>query len=70
MSYVVKWKLIGEAQTRQSPQTYAGPSHAINFACNILKQLPVDIWIEGPGEVRIERDVIYRECHSRGPPCP
>ena len=49
MSYMVKWKLIGETQTRQSPQTYAGPSQAIDFACTIFKQLPVEIWIEGPG---------------------
>ena len=70
MSYVVKWKLIGESQTRQSPQTYAGPSHAIDFACTIFKQLPVEIWIEGPDGLRIERDVIFRECRSRGPPRP
>lgn len=70
MSYMVKWKLIGETQTRQSPQTYAGPSQAIDFACTIFKQLPVEIWIEGPGGVRIERDAIFRECRSRGPSRP
>lgn len=70
MSYVVKWKLSGDKETLQSRKTYAVPSDAIDFACTIFKQHPVEIWIEGPEGIRIERDVIFQECRGRGSPRP
>ena len=67
MAYVVKWKLTGEEEAHASPETYATPSDAMDFACTIFKQLPIEIWIEGP-EGTIERDAIFRECRDRGSP--
>lgn len=67
MSYVVKWRLSGKSQTFESPATYAVPSNAIDFACTVFKQHPVDIWVEGPGGIRIERKVIFRQCQDRRP---
>lgn len=67
MSYVVKWRLSGKSQTFESSATYAVPSNAIDFACTVFKQHPVDIWVEGPGGIRIERSVIFRQCQDRRP---
>ena len=67
MPYVVKWLLSAGGKTLQSPAMYALPSAAIDFACTVFKQNPVEIWVEGPGGIRIERDVILRECQGRGP---
>jgi hypothetical protein len=69
MPYLVKWKLSG-GQTFQSPIAYPVPAIAIDFACTQLKHSPSDIWIEGPGGVRIERAVIIRGCRDRRPPIP
>ncbi len=41
---------------------------AIDFACTVLKREPREIWIEGPGTVRIERATIFRSCQDQGPP--
>jgi hypothetical protein len=68
MSYLVKWRLNGERRTLQSPDTYAVPADAIGFASTIFAQHPIDIWIEGPDGLRIERDVILRASENRGPP--
>ena len=67
MPYVVKWRLLGEIQHRQSRTQYTVPSAAIEFACTILKQFPLEIWIEGPSGVRIERHVIIRHCSGHRP---
>jgi hypothetical protein len=67
MSYVVKWRLSGKSQTFESPASYPVPSNAIDYACTIFKQHPVDIWVEGPGGIRIERKVIFRQCQDRRP---
>jgi hypothetical protein len=40
---------------------------AIDFACTVLKREPREIWIEGPGTVRIERATIFRSCQDQGP---
>jgi len=66
MPWVVKWKLSNGRETLQSRQAYAVPSDAIDFAGTIFKQHPVEIWIEGPGGSRIERDAIFRQCQDRG----
>ena len=66
MSYVVKWKLSGGKQTLRSAEAYAVPADAISFACAIFKQHPIEIWIEGPEGLRIERDAIFRACQDRG----
>jgi hypothetical protein len=67
MPYLVKWKLTGSSRTYESPVAYPVPSAAIDFACTQLKHSPSDIWIEGPGGVRIERAVIFRGCQDRQP---
>lgn len=67
MPYVVKWRLSGERRILQSPAAFAVPAAAIDFACTVFKQHPAEIWIEGPGGIRIERDVIFRQCQERGP---
>jgi hypothetical protein len=67
MSYVVKWRLSGKSQTFESPASYPVPSNAIDFACTVFKQHPLDIWVEGPGGIRIERKVIFRQCQDRRP---
>jgi len=63
-------EIARERQTLESRETYAVPSETIDFACTIFKQHPVEIWIEGPEEIRIERDVIFRACRDRGSPRP
>jgi hypothetical protein len=68
MPYVVKWRAIGGGPTLQSPTEFPVPSAAIDFACANLRQLPDDIWIEGPAGLRIERSVILRGCQDRRPP--
>jgi hypothetical protein len=67
MPYVVKWRLAGERRTLQSPAAFTTPAAAIDFACPVFKQHPAEIWIEGPGGIRIERDIIFRQCQERGP---
>jgi hypothetical protein len=66
MSYVVKWVPLGERNPREWPATFPTPSEAVDFACTLLRQKPKDIWIGGPGNVRIDRNVIVRNCRSRG----
>jgi hypothetical protein len=67
MSYRVRWKLNGR-ETLQSRQTYAVPADAVDFASTILAQHPLEIWIEGPEGLRIEREAISRASQNRGPP--
>ena len=43
MPYVVKWRLSGKKKTLQSRATYANPSAAIDFACTVFKEHPVEI---------------------------
>jgi hypothetical protein len=66
MPYVVKWVLASERHLREWPTTFATPSEAVDFACTVLRQKPRDIWIEGPSGVRIDQDVIMRNCSARG----
>ena len=68
MSYRVKWKLNGKGRTLESRETYAVPADAIDFASTILAQHPLEIWIEGPEGLRIEREAISRASQNRGPP--
>ena len=68
MPYVVKWRPVGGGPTLQSPTEFPVPSAAIDYACANLNQLPPDIWIEGPGGLRIEKPVILRGCEDRRPP--
>jgi hypothetical protein len=67
MAYRVKWILNGKRGTLQSRETYALPAEAVDFASTILAQNPADIWIEGPEELRIEREAISRACGPRRP---
>jgi hypothetical protein len=66
MPYVVKWVPTGQENPREWPTTFPTPSEAIDFACNVLRREPVKIWIEGPSGIRIEQDVIMRNCDARG----
>lgn len=66
MSYVVKWVPAGQRNSREWPTAFATPSEAIDFACAILRREPVKIWIEGPSRIRIEQDVIMRNCDAGG----
>jgi hypothetical protein len=66
MPYVVKWLPAGERNLREWPTTFATPSEAVDFACALLRQKPKDIWIEGPRNVRIDRDLIAQNCKVRG----
>jgi len=68
LPYVVKWKLTEGGDTFQSPDAFAVPSAAIDFACAELRPLPEIVWIEGPNGVQIERSVIWRGCQDRRPP--
>jgi hypothetical protein len=68
MSYLVKWRLHGERGTLESPETYAVPADAIDFASAIFAQHPIDIWIEGPDGLRIEQDAISRASSPRRSP--
>jgi hypothetical protein len=54
-------------QIFQSAAAYLVPVLAIDFACTVLKREPREIWIEGPGTVRIERATIFRSCQDQGP---
>jgi hypothetical protein len=65
MAYRVKWKLNDKRETLQSRETYAVPADAVNFASTILPQQPVEIWIEGPDGLRIEREAISRASGDR-----
>jgi hypothetical protein len=66
MAYVIRWRLRG--RTYHSRETYAVPADAIDFASAILPQNPLEIWIEGPEGVRIERDAISRASRDRASP--
>jgi hypothetical protein len=66
MSYVIKWLPVGQGRHREWPATFGTPSEAIEFAWKVLKEKPEDIWIEGPSNVRMDRDVIIRNCKTRG----
>ena len=66
MPYVVKWVSAGQRNTREWPTTFPTPSEAMEFACTVLRQKPLNIWIEGPSHLRMERDVIMRNCKARG----
>jgi len=68
LPYVVKWRETLTGPILQSPDAYAVPSAAIDYVCANLRQLPNDIWIEGPNGLRIERAVILRGCEDRLPP--
>ena len=70
MPYRVKWKLNGKRETLQSLETYAVPADAVDFASTILAQHPLEIWIEGPAGLRIEREAISRACSDRRSPEP
>ena len=70
MSYQVKWKLGYKRETFQSRETYAVPGDAIDFACTVLAQHPIEIWIEGPEGLRIEREAISRACTASRAPGP
>jgi hypothetical protein len=65
MPYTVKWILVGESKSRESPEVYRDAPQAIDFACTVLKQKPTSIWIEGPAGARIERSVIELNCDAR-----
>ena len=67
MPYLVKWKMTDAGQIFQSAAAYLVPVLAIDFACTVLKREPHEIWIEGPGTVRIERATIFRSCQDQGP---
>ena len=67
MPYLVKWKMTEAGQIFQSAAVYLVPAMAIDFACTVLKREPREIWIEGPGTVRIERATISRSCQDQGP---
>ena len=67
MPYLVKWKMTDAGQIFQSAAAYLVPVLAIDFACTVLKREPREIWIEGPGTVRIERATIFRSCQDQGP---
>jgi hypothetical protein len=66
MAYVVKWVPLGERRPREWTTTFPTPSQAVDFACTVLRQKPKDIWIEGPGGIRIDQPVIMRNCSARG----
>jgi len=68
MSYVVKWRATGGGSALQTSPEFSLPSAAIDYACANLRQLPDDIWIEGPAGVQIERSVILRGCQDRRAP--
>ncbi len=68
MPYLVKWKMTTAGRTLESPAAYLTPAMAVDFACSVLPQHPSDIWIEGPGAIRIERKMILRSCQDQGPP--
>jgi len=70
MAYRVKWRLNGRRETLESRESYAVPADAIDFASTILAQHPLEIWIEGPEGLRIERDAISRACGARRPAGP
>jgi len=67
MPYVVKWVSASGRNQREWPTTFPTPSQAVDFACTVLRQKPKHIWIEGPSGVRIDQDVIIRNCSARGP---
>jgi hypothetical protein len=67
LPYLVKWKMTEAGQVFQSAAAYLVPVLAIDFACTVLKREPREIWIEGPGRVRIERATIFRSCQDQGP---
>jgi len=67
LPYLVKWKMTDAGQIFQSAAAYLVPVLAIDFACTVLKREPREIWIEGPGTVRIERATIFRSCQDQGP---
>ena len=66
MPYVIKWRPEGEGRLRRWPATFSTPSEAIESAWKVLREKPEDIWIEGPSNVRMDRDVIIRNCKVRG----
>jgi len=68
LPYLVKWKMTEGGQVFRSAAAYLVPATAIDFACTVLKREPREIWIEGPGTVRIERATIFRSCQDQGPP--
>jgi hypothetical protein len=47
MPYVVKWKFKADDSPLESPRAYSSPAVAIDFACAILKEHPLEIWIDG-----------------------
>jgi hypothetical protein len=67
MPYVVKWVPAGAGNPREWPTTFPTPLEAVDFACTILRQRPENIWIEGPSGLRMDRDVIMRNCKARVP---
>ena len=61
------WKLPGGSPRTRSSEPFALPSKAVSYACGILKQGPLQIWIEGPAGVRIEQSAIERLCSAGRP---
>jgi hypothetical protein len=70
LPYLVKWKMTTSGRTLESPTPFLTPALAVDFACSVMTQHPSDIWIEGPGAIRIERKMILRSCQDQGPPPP
>ena len=67
MAYVVIWVPAGGRNPRKSPTAFPTPSEAVDFACTVLRQRPENIWIEGPSGLRMDRDVIVRNCKALRP---
>jgi len=42
----------------------------MDVTCTVFKQDPIDIWVEGRGGIRIERNIIFRRWQNRGPSPP
>ena len=66
MAYVIKWVPAGQGHHRKWSAAFRTPSEAIESAWKVLREKPEDIWIEGPSNVRMDRDVIIRNCKVRG----
>ena len=59
-------RTLGNGNPRDWPTAFPTPSEAIDFACTVLRQRPLRIWIEGPRRFRMEQDMIMRNCEARG----
>ncbi len=67
MPYFVKWYIAGQDEAQEQQTAYADPDHAINFACAILPQDPIDIWVEDEaGNQVVLYARIRRHCGAGG----